>query len=487
MIIDLKPYPAMKDSGVEWLGKVPAHWIELPLKRIARIDNSGNYGGEPENGKCVLPVATTAQIDRDGHFAVDDMPRRGFSHNDADRYRCRPSDILVVKSSGSIFNVISGKAGIVDAKMPEFVFSNFLLRVVAHGRVVNPRYLFLLLSGHLTRERVKRMVTGSTYPNLRVDEYTSALLPIPPLTEQTAIVRFLDHADQRIRRYIRAKQKLIALLEEQKQAIIHQAVTGQIDVRTGQPYPAYKDSGQMWLSDVPAHWEVRRTKVLFRLRTEKSGVSHGRELLSIYTHIGVRPRKDLEEKGNKASTTDDYWIVKRGDLIVNKLLAWMGAIGVSHYDGVTSPAYDILMPIVDLVSDYYHHLFRTQTYLQQFKQHSRGIMDMRLRLYFEQFGQIAVLVPPVDEQRAIVNFYGGVMVDTDHVVNQTRRQIELLREYRTRLIADVVTGKLDVRKAVACLPDETETSQAMDRPDAPPALDKDLIASLDSVTQSDKP
>ena len=81
---------------------------------------------------------------------------------------------------------------------------------------------------------------------------------LPPLPEQTAIVRFLDHADRRIRRYIRAKQKLIALLEEQKQAIIHQAVTGQIDVRTGQPYPAYKPSGVEWLGEVPAHWEVRR-------------------------------------------------------------------------------------------------------------------------------------------------------------------------------------------------------------------------------------
>ena len=144
----------------------------------------------------------------------------------------------------------------MEPKTPEFAFSNFLLRVVANRRVVNPRYLFLLLSGHLTSERVKRMVTGSTYPNLQVGEYISTLLPLPPLPEQTAIVRFLDHADRRIQHYIRAKQKLIALLEEQKQAIIHRAVTGQIDVRTGQPYPAYKPSGVEWLREVPAHWEI---------------------------------------------------------------------------------------------------------------------------------------------------------------------------------------------------------------------------------------
>src|SRR5262245_51332621 len=115
------------------------------------------------------------------------------------------------------------------------------------------------------------------------------------------------------------------------------------------PYSAYSDSEEPWIGQLPAGWSLQRAKTLFRLRTQKSGRLHGLELLSIYTHIGVRPRKDLEERGNKATTTDNYWIVKRGDIIVNKLLAWMGAIGVSHYDGVTSPAYDILRHIQQLV------------------------------------------------------------------------------------------------------------------------------------------
>ena len=133
----------------------------------------------------------------------------------------------------------------------------------------------------------------------------SVWLPLPPLPEQTAIVRFLDHADRRIRRYIRAKQKLIALLEEQKQAIIHQAVTGQIDVRTGQPYPSYKPSGVEWLGDVPEHWEMRRTKSLFRLRTEKSD-SAGRELLGRFTNIlAYVPERTLRRKAIKLRSTDD--------------------------------------------------------------------------------------------------------------------------------------------------------------------------------------
>jgi type I restriction enzyme S subunit len=131
----------------------------------------------------------------------------------------------------------------------------------------------------------------------------------------------------------------------------------------------------------------------------------------------------------------------------------MGAVGVSEYEGVTSPAYDILKPIQPLCPRYYHHLFRTKLYLQQFKQRSRGIMDMRLRLYFDQLGQIPVLVPPVNEQEEIVAYIVEATGDLEKTIETTHREISLLREYRTRLIADVVTGKLDVREAAAKLPD----------------------------------
>jgi type I restriction enzyme S subunit len=189
------------------------------------------------------------------------------------------------------------------------------------------------------------------------------------------------------------------------------------------------------------------------------------ELLSIYTHIGVRPRKDLEQRGNKASSTDDYWIVRRGDIIVNKLLAWMGAVGVSEFEGVTSPAYDILMPIRELVPEFYHHLFRTKLYLQQFKQRSRGIMDMRLRLYFDQLGQIPVVVPPMKEQSSIVAYYAEATLELDRTIRTAEREIFLLREYLTRLIADVVTGKLDVREAAARLPEEVPEVEPLDEID----------------------
>src|ERR1700737_3404236 len=162
MIADLKPYGEYKLTEIEWLGGLPVHWHELSLKRVARWENSGCYGNEPENGVRVLPVATTAQIDRDGNFTVSRMPQRGFTDEEVARYSCKPGDILVVKSSGSAANVISGKAGIVRVDTPPFVFSNFLMRFVARATHVESEFLFLMLTCNLTRERVKRMVSTIT-------------------------------------------------------------------------------------------------------------------------------------------------------------------------------------------------------------------------------------------------------------------------------------------------------------------------------------
>jgi type I restriction enzyme S subunit len=188
----LNPDAPIKPSGIEWRGDVPEHWEVKPLKHVVSIDNSGSYGTEPDGAEVTLPVATTAQIDREGRFHVSDMPARGFSQPEVDRYGCRDGDLLIVKSSGSATNIISGKVGLVDASTPRFVFSNFLMRVRPKQEWINPKFLLLLLKSHLTRQRVERMCSTTTYPNLDVGEYTSALLPFPPIAEQGSIVLFVE-------------------------------------------------------------------------------------------------------------------------------------------------------------------------------------------------------------------------------------------------------------------------------------------------------
>ena len=455
MTADLKPYPAMKDSGVKWLGEVPDHWGVRRLRNAAamRVSNVDKHVKEEEE-----PVRLCNYVDvyKNDHISQHiDFMRATATPEEIERFRLEEGDVLITKDSEAWDDI--GVPALVTEPSDDLISGYHLALLRPFADELTGGYLLRALQSKGLTYQFHVEAKGVTRYGLSHVAVKSVWLPLPPLPEQAAIVRYLDHVDRRVRRLVRAKRKLIALLTEQKQGIIHRAVTRGLD-----PNVPLKDSGVEWLGEVPEHWEVRRVKTLFRLRIEKSGTNHGEELLSIYTHIGVRPRKDLEQKGNKASTTDDYWIVRKGDLISNKLLAWMGAIGVSHFEGVTSPAYDILMPVVELSSDYYHHLFRTKHCLQQFKQRSRGIMDMRLRLYFDQFGQILVPVPPLNEQLAIVDYYDQATADIDTTIAHANREIELLNEFRTRLIADVVTGKLDVRDAAANLPEEPEEIEPLD-------------------------
>lgn len=208
-------------------------------------------------------------------------------------------------------------------------------------------------------------------------------------------------------------------------------------------YESYKDSGVEWLGEVPHCWDVKKVKNIFHLIVEPAAKNNQCELLSVYTDIGVKPRAELEERGNKASTTDGYWIVKKGDIVVNKLLAWMGAIGLSEYDGVTSPAYDILRPHQQINGKFFHYLFRTPLCLSEFKKNSRGIMDMRLRLYFEELGNIYIPFPSYQEQQKIAQFLDDKTAKIDQAVNLAEKQIALLKEHKQILIQNAVTRGLN--------------------------------------------
>ena len=231
----LDPNVPMKDSGVDWLGEIPAHWDVKRLKHVSVVENSGAYGTEPGEGAVNLPVCTTAHLTVNGLFLVDDMPVRGFSKDEADRYVGTPGDIFVVKSSGSNTNIISGKLGLVTNATPRVVFSNFLLRIRPSARTVSPKLLAYLLRSKLTRERIRRMVATTTYPNIDVSEYVGSALAIPSVDEQECIAAFLDRETAKMDVLIAKVKEAIDLLKEFRIALISAAVTGKIDVREAVP------------------------------------------------------------------------------------------------------------------------------------------------------------------------------------------------------------------------------------------------------------
>ena len=310
--------------------------------------------------------------------------------------------------------------------------------IVVNQDKYDPYFVYYLL---ITKTDVIQSVANSaTTPIVNKSTFASVDVCVPPLPTQRAIVNFLDRKTEQIDELIRIKERRIELLHEQRTALINQAVTKGLD-----PNVEMKPSGVEWIGEIPQHWKVINTKYLFRLVTEPAPKNNNCELLSIYTDIGVKPRKELEERGNRATTTDGYWLVKKGDFIVNKLLAWMGAIGLSNYEGVTSPAYDILRKSRPLNERFYEYLFRCGLYFTEFKKRSRGIMEVRLRLYFDQFGQIPLVFPPVHEQDKITDFLDRKTKQINELIATEQRKIELLKEYRQSLISEAVTGKIDVR------------------------------------------
>ena len=292
--------------------------------------------------------------------------------------------------------------------------------------------------------------------------FLDAPFPIPPPTEQTAIVRFLDHADRRIQRYIRAKEKLIALLEEQKQAIIHQAVTGRIDVRTGRPYSAYKPSGVEWLGDVPAHWEIKKLGRCGKLLKGNGGnkedevpsgvpcIRYG-DLYTTHTYFITDSRSFVSTE--KAM---EYTALRFGDVLFAGSGETIDEIGKSAVNLISSEAHcggDIILFRPKQKFDARYLGYMTDSWASAIQKAIMGRGITVMHIYGTHIKNLVLPVPPVSEQNTIAQFLNTSVDNIGDAITGARREIQLLREYRTRLIADVVTGKVDVRGAAAELPE----------------------------------
>ena len=320
----------------------------------------------------------------------------------------------------------------------------------------NLRWLFYLLSWL----RLDDVSKDSAVPGLhREDAYQRLAMYPTDKDEQAAIARFLDHMDRRIRRYIRAKRKLIALLEEQKQAIVHRAVTRGID-----PDVRLKPSGVEWLGEIPEHWEIVPIKYLLYELNDRS--TTGKEtLLSLRINHGLVPHDEHFARPGQASSLVGYKLVRPGQVVLNKLQANNGLVFASEIFGVVSPDYAVFNSSANVNSHYLTALFRTSVMKHKFRVESKGLGTGTagfLRLYTDRFGAIKVALPPRDEQLQIMHELDAQLKGSQNAIAHTQGHIDLIREYRTRLISDVVTGKLDVREAVAHLPEEAAEPEEVD-------------------------
>ena len=425
-------YLSYKSSGVEWLGDVPTHWKVQRLKSsVSDIVDQTDGRREDDIYLALEHVQSwTGQYSEAGSYSTFDSQVKRFHIGDVLFGKLRPYLAKVARpDSGGV------------------CVGEFLVLRPRNGDM-DPGYLEHLLRSKPIVDAISASTFGARMPRADWRFIGGMGQPLPSLQEQTAIVRYLDHADSRARRYISAKERLIELLTEQRQAIINQAVTRGLD-----PNVRLKPSGVEWLGDVPAHWDVKRAKYFYREVDERSS-SGMEELMSVSHKTGVTPRKKSVTMF-MAESNVGYKICRPGDIAINTMWAYMAALGIARQVGLVSPSYGVYRPRAGLVFnlDYIDPLLRTEGYRSEYLCRSTGITSSRLRLYPDSFLGIPLLHPPFEEQAAIVEYWGNATVEAESLISRARRQIELMQEYRTRLIADVVTGKLDVRGAVA---DEVE-------------------------------
>ena len=295
MIAGLKPYPAMKDSGVDTLGAVPAHWKVTKLGHIGRLFK-GNGGTKEDEVPTGIPCIRYGDLyTRHNYFILDS--RACISEERARDYTpIEFGDILFAASGETIDEIGKSAVNLIQGR----AYCGGDVIVFRPKRGLDCGYMGYATDFRPAVVQKAQMGRGFTIVHIYGDQLKKLAVLLPPIQEQTDIVRFLDHMDRRIQHYIDAKQKLIALLEEQKQAIIHNTVTGKVDVRTGQQYRTYRDAGVDDVEAIPNHWRIVPLKrVLARII-------------------------DCEHKTAPAVDESDYFVI-RTTAVRNGTLRWKGA------------------------------------------------------------------------------------------------------------------------------------------------------------------
>lgn len=455
MIHNLKPYPAYKDSGIPWLGDVPEHWEVKRNKLFLREINERSEDGSEELLTVSQYTGVTARRERiseENGLLTNAASLVGYK-------RVKPGDLvmnIMLAWNGSL-----GVSPIAGIASPAYC-------VYRATEEIESRFFHYLFRTPLFTGVFKAVSTGVVDSRLRLypEVFFRLISILPPKEEQSAIVRYLDHIDRRIRHYIRAKKKLIKLLEEQKQVIIHQAVTRGLD-----PNVKLKPSGIEWLGDVPEHWDIVALKHLCSLLRDGTHLPPARQstgipLLSVRNIVEDR---FVNRDDDSFISFYDYeqlcrsFVVQQNDVLLAIVGATLGKVAIVP---AMSP-FHIQRSLAVFRPKHHKLLYDYLAFFLRGPAFQRALwatvaFSAQPGIYLNTLGAFRIAVPPLDEQKQIVLKVSQHTQQIQQAIDKTKCEISLLREYRTRLIADVVTGKLDVREAAANLPEETDETETLD-------------------------
>ncbi len=476
MIAALKPYPSMKESGVPWLGNVPKHWELVRLGALVRERGETNEKGlvsdvlSVTNDRGVIPYAEKGNI---GNKKSEDITRYKI---------VRPNDIVV-----NCMNVIIGSVGI--SKYTGCLSPVYYVLTTRNNRD-NPSYLNAYFQTKTFQESLVRIGNGILAHRMRIpmELLKREVFPRPPIEEQEVIVRFLDISEQRVRRFIRTKQRLVKLLEEERRATVRRVVTrgpGQVK--------HLKPSGVEWIGNIPEHWQVRKLGHIARVF---NGTTPSR-MQAAYWQDGTIPwlasgkvndyvvETPSELVTERALRECSISLVPRGSVILG-MIGQGKTRGMSAFlaiDACINQNLAAIVPRSELDGRFLHYCLTA--FYEPIREIGRGSNQEALNS--EIVRRLRLPIPPLSDQLEIVEYLDLKLANLIIPIDHAKREIALIEEYRTRLMADIVTGKFDVQEIKANLSNEVEVGDSMLAMDIGGSDEDGLEGEIESVPEGAEP
>lgn len=418
----MKRYDSYKDSGVKWIGEIPSHW---KVKKIKYIFEERSEKGFPNE-----PVLCSTQ-----KYGV--IPQSMYE-NRVVVVNKGLDGLKLVRKGDFVISLRSFQGGIEYAHYQGIISAAYTILALNMG--INADYMKYLLKSYDFIQLLQTCVTGIREgQNINYALLRKNYIALPSLAEQRAIVSFLDTELGKIDTYMDKEQQLIERLKELKQSLIARAVTHGID-----PNVKMKPSGIDWIGEIPEHWKVKTLRSFLRIISDKG---HPKEqLLSVVREQGVIIRNTDSKDENHNFIPDDlkgYKLVRKGQFVINKMKSWQGSYAVSNYQGIVSPAYYTCDLRFDN-KEFFNLAIRSKAYVPFFSQYSKGIRVGQWDLDPINLKKIPFFLPPLSEQRAIVDYLQDKTSKIDKLITEKTRELEYMNELRQRIISDAVTGKIDV-------------------------------------------
>ena len=409
-----------------WNESLPSHWSVLPMYALAK---------EKSICGCVdLPLLSVYLDVGVIPFSAKAEKRTNVTSKDLSKYQRVDCGDFVLNNQqawrGSVG--ISFDTGIVS---PAYI-------VLSMNDMLNSRYANYLLRSRIMVDQylINSKSVGSIQRNIYWPALKRTSVLVPPRDEQDQIVRFLDWKVSGINRLINIKKKEIKAIDALKRSTVSHAITRGLTADAPMKY-----SGVKWLGDIPQRWYTVSLYAIAQVKSINNCIDL--PLMSVYLDAGVVPFVEREEKRTNATSKDltNYQRVDPGDFVLNNQQAWRGSVGVSFHSGIVSPAYIVLSLNNTLDSHYANYLFRSRCMVDQYLVISRGVGSIQRNLYWSALKRVVVPIPSKKEQMEIVEYLDGLNNKFDATIKKLTEEVAVLEEYKNKIIADTVTGKIDVR------------------------------------------